>query len=137
MIAAGSPSPRGDRPRHPAENGASVRDNVMTVLTQALGLMLGERCTGAGRGADGNIRSAVIRSMSGLSSTVMTPGALLREARTPSGLSQADLAARAGVAQSVISIYESGCRHRVEVLRLIEMVGGSLTTLPHRLWKVC
>lgn len=37
-------------------------------------------------------------------------GALLREARTASGLSQAELAAKAGVTQSVISVYESGHR---------------------------
>jgi len=37
-------------------------------------------------------------------------GALLREARRRAGLSQAELAVRAGVAQSVISVYESGRR---------------------------
>jgi predicted nucleotidyltransferase len=37
-------------------------------------------------------------------------GALLREARRRAGLSQAELAARTGVAQSVISVYESGRR---------------------------
>jgi predicted nucleotidyltransferase/DNA-binding XRE family transcriptional regulator len=37
-------------------------------------------------------------------------GALLRQARTRAGLSQAELAARAGVTQSVISAYESGHR---------------------------
>lgn len=37
-------------------------------------------------------------------------GALLRQARKASGLSQADLATRAGVTQSVISVYESGSR---------------------------
>lgn len=35
---------------------------------------------------------------------------LLREARRRSGLSQAELARRAGIAQSVVSIYESGRR---------------------------
>lgn len=35
---------------------------------------------------------------------------LLREARTSSGLSQAELACRAGITQSVISVYESGRR---------------------------
>lgn len=35
---------------------------------------------------------------------------LLREARTAAGLSQMELAARAGVVQSVISVYESGRR---------------------------
>ena len=37
-------------------------------------------------------------------------GALLRTARSRAGLSQAELAARAGVTQSVISVYESGHR---------------------------
>jgi predicted nucleotidyltransferase/DNA-binding XRE family transcriptional regulator len=37
-------------------------------------------------------------------------GSLLREARTAAGLSQAELADRAGVTQSVISVYESGHR---------------------------
>lgn len=37
-------------------------------------------------------------------------GALLRRARKRSGLSQSELAARAGTAQSVISVYESGRR---------------------------
>jgi len=37
-------------------------------------------------------------------------GAVLREARLRAGLSQSELARRAGVAQSVISMYESGHR---------------------------
>lgn len=37
-------------------------------------------------------------------------GRLLREARTAAGLSQADVASRAGVTQSVISVYEAGRR---------------------------
>jgi predicted nucleotidyltransferase len=37
-------------------------------------------------------------------------GELLRAARVAAGLSQAELAARAGVTQSVISVYESGHR---------------------------
>lgn len=37
-------------------------------------------------------------------------GSLLREARTAAGLSQAELASRAGVTQSVISVYEAGRR---------------------------
>jgi uncharacterized protein len=40
----------------------------------------------------------------------MTAGALLRQARKAAGLSQEELAARAGVTQSVISAYESGHR---------------------------
>lgn len=40
----------------------------------------------------------------------MSAGALLRRARTRAGLTQAELAARAGVAQSVVSAYENGRR---------------------------
>lgn len=39
-----------------------------------------------------------------------TPGGLLREARRRAGLTQAALAHRAGVTQSVVSAYESGAR---------------------------
>jgi hypothetical protein len=55
-------------------------------------------------------------------------GSLLRRARTSAGLSQAELAARAGVTQSVISAYESG--HRQPALptlaALIEAAGSEL-----------
>jgi uncharacterized protein len=57
-------------------------------------------------------------------------GALLRRARTGAGLSQAELAARAGITQSVISAYESG--HRQPALptlaALIEAAGYELVT---------
>lgn len=57
-----------------------------------------------------------------------TAGALLRRARAGTGLSQAELAARAGVTQSVISAYESG--HRQPALTtlaaLIEAAGYEL-----------
>jgi predicted nucleotidyltransferase/DNA-binding XRE family transcriptional regulator len=58
-----------------------------------------------------------------------TAGALLRQARKRAGLSQADLAARAGVTQSVVSAYESGQRQpSVPVLaRLIGATGSELT----------
>src|SRR6516225_3417785 len=46
-----------------------------------------------------------------------TAGALLRQARVAAGLSQAELAARAGVTQSVISAYESS--HRQPALRTL------------------
>jgi hypothetical protein len=39
-----------------------------------------------------------------------TSGAVLRAARRRAGLSQAELARRAGIAQSVVSVYESGRR---------------------------
>jgi predicted nucleotidyltransferase/DNA-binding XRE family transcriptional regulator len=55
-------------------------------------------------------------------------GVLLRRARAGAGLSQAELAARAGVTQSVISAYESG--HRQPSLptlaRLVEAAGQEL-----------
>lgn len=55
-------------------------------------------------------------------------GALIREARRRARLSQTDLARRAGVAQSVVSAYESGHREpSVRVLaRLIEATGQEL-----------
>jgi predicted nucleotidyltransferase/DNA-binding XRE family transcriptional regulator len=57
-----------------------------------------------------------------------TAGALLREARTGAGLSQVELAERAGVTQSVISAYESG--HRQPALptlaALVEAAGYDL-----------
>ena len=57
-----------------------------------------------------------------------TAGELLREARRRAGLSQMDLAARAGVTQSVISAYESGHRQpAIPTLRaLIEATGHEL-----------
>lgn len=53
---------------------------------------------------------------------------LLREARQRSGLSQAELARRAGVTQSVISAYESGQRQPAlpTLARLIEAAGLEL-----------
>jgi hypothetical protein len=60
----------------------------------------------------------------------MTAGVLLQRARQRAGLSQVELAARAGVTQSVISAYESG--HRQPSLptlaHLIEAAGYELTT---------
>jgi uncharacterized protein len=58
-----------------------------------------------------------------------TAGALLRQARQRSGLSQVELAARAGVTQSVISTYESGYRQPSlpTLAALIEAAGYELT----------
>jgi uncharacterized protein len=57
-----------------------------------------------------------------------TAGSLLRRARQGAGISQAELAFRAGVAQSVISAYEAG--HRQPSLptlaRLIDAAGSDL-----------
>ena len=56
-------------------------------------------------------------------------GALLRRARKQAGLSQMDLAARAGVTQSVISAYEAGQRQPSipALARLIGAAGFELT----------
>lgn len=58
----------------------------------------------------------------------MGSGTLLREARQRARLSQTDLARRAGVAQSVISAYESGQREPSlrTLQRLVEATGGWL-----------
>lgn len=60
----------------------------------------------------------------------VTPSAatLLRTARTAAGLSQAELAARAGVTQSVISVYESGRRQPAlpTLTALVEAAGARL-----------
>ena len=65
-----------------------------------------------------------------MSSENLTAAGLLRQARQRAGMSQAELAARAGVTQSVISAYESG--HRQPSLpmlaALIEATGFELAT---------
>jgi uncharacterized protein len=53
---------------------------------------------------------STIRYTCGMAGKMTEAGALLRRARQGAGLSQAELAARAGVTQSVISAYESGHR---------------------------
>jgi hypothetical protein len=59
----------------------------------------------------------------------VTSAALLREARERARLSQTDLAKRAGVAQSVISAYESGRREPglATLTRLIAATGHELS----------
>ncbi len=61
-------------------------------------------------------------------------GALLRQARQRAGLSQVELAAKAGVSQSVISAYESG--HRQPSLptlaALVDATGFELATAVRR-----
>ncbi len=56
-------------------------------------------------------------------------GALVRQARKRADLSQVDLAARAGVTQSVISAYESGQRQPSipALARLVDAAGFELT----------
>jgi uncharacterized protein len=58
-----------------------------------------------------------------------TAAALLRRARQQSQLSQTDLARRAGVAQSVISAYESGRREPSlrTLTRLVQATGNELS----------
>lgn len=58
----------------------------------------------------------------------MAAGALLRRARRNAGLSQAELATRAGVTQSVISAYESGHRQPAvpTLVALIDATGYDL-----------
>jgi predicted nucleotidyltransferase/DNA-binding XRE family transcriptional regulator len=60
---------------------------------------------------------------------VEASGRLLSEARTRAGLSQTELARRAGVAQSVISEYEAGRRQPAlpTLSRLISATGHELT----------
>ena len=57
-----------------------------------------------------------------------TAGSLLRDARRRSGLSQAELAERAGIAQSVVSVYESGRREPslATIARLVRATGHEL-----------
>lgn len=69
-----------------------------------------------------------------MTSQDLTAGALLRQARQRAGLSQLELAARAGVTQSVISAYESG--HRQPSLptlaALVDAAGFELATSVRR-----
>ena len=60
---------------------------------------------------------------------MVTAGAVLRQARKRAGLSQVELATRAGVTQSVISAYESEQRQPSipALARLIEAAGYELT----------
>jgi uncharacterized protein len=64
----------------------------------------------------------------------LTAGRMLREARQRAGMSQVELAARAGVTQSVISAYESGHRQpSVPTLKaLIEATGFEMQTAIRR-----
>jgi uncharacterized protein len=61
-------------------------------------------------------------------SETVTAGALLRQARKEAGMSQQELAARAGVTQSVISAYESGHRQPAipTLAALVDATGSEL-----------
>lgn len=60
-----------------------------------------------------------------------SPGHVLRQARLQAGLSQVELARRAGVTQSVISAYESGSRQPSlpTLARLVRATGSELELL--------
>jgi hypothetical protein len=64
-----------------------------------------------------------------VSSERVTAAALLRQARLRAGLSQVELATRAGVTQSVISAYEAGRREPalVTLATLVDATGYELT----------
>jgi len=64
-----------------------------------------------------------------------TSSQLLREARRSASLSQTELAQRAGVAQSVVSAYESGRREPAlsTLVRLIHATGNSLSLTIERM----
>jgi uncharacterized protein len=77
---------------------------------------------------------STIRYIQLMTSDDLTAATLLRQARQRAGLSQVELAARAGVTQSVISSYESGHRQpSVPTLAaLIEATGFELETVIRR-----
>jgi uncharacterized protein len=60
--------------------------------------------------------------------SVKEAGSLLRQARQAAGLTQAELARRAGITQSVISAYESG-RREPAVSTLSRLIGATGATL--------
>jgi hypothetical protein len=71
-----------------------------------------------------------------VNATHRSAGTILREARMKAGLSQVELARLAGVAQSVVSAYESGRRQPAlpTLVRLIEATGQDIDVvlLPRR-----
>jgi len=85
-------------------------------------------------------RSAIIEVVTDSDETA---GILLRRARVGAGLSQAELAVRAGVAQSVISAYEAGRRQPAlpTLARLIDATGYDLVVdiqwQPPQLSRLC
>ncbi len=72
---------------------------------------------------------STIRYTGSVDRKTITAGSLLRQARTLARFSQVELAARAGVTQSVISAYESGQRQPSipALARLIDAAGFELT----------
>lgn len=67
--------------------------------------------------------------MRGVRASEVTAGAVLHQARSRAGLSQRELAHRAGVSQSVIAAYERGAREPslATLAALVEATGISLT----------
>jgi transcriptional regulator with XRE-family HTH domain len=71
---------------------------------------------------------STIRYIRSVASEGLDAGSLLRQARRGAGLSQVELASRAGVTQSVISAYESGHRQpsMATLAALVEAAGYEL-----------
>jgi predicted nucleotidyltransferase/DNA-binding XRE family transcriptional regulator len=74
------------------------------------------------------VKLLTIRYTGDVVSEAVTAGALLRQARKEAGMSQQELAARAGVTQSVISAYESGHRQPAipTLAALVDATGNKL-----------
>jgi len=80
-----------------------------------------------------------IRYTGDVVSEAVTAGALLRQARKEAGMSQQELAARAGVTQSVISAYESGHRQPAipTLAALVDATGNKLVIgLRRQPWRM-
>ena len=83
---------------------------------------------GAPDASPGAWEPLTIRYTAGVEAAATSAGALLRQARTGAGLSQVELARRAGVTQSVISAYESGRRQPSlpTLVKLVEATGSRI-----------
>src|SRR5258708_18234349 len=105
-----------------------LRRILRTHLLRTSGLRMALPGTRDQQGATGSGLST-IRYTRLVDPKVVTAGAVLRQARKRAGLSQVELATRAGVTQSVISAYESEQRQPSipALARLIEAAGYELT----------
>jgi predicted nucleotidyltransferase/DNA-binding XRE family transcriptional regulator len=85
------------------------------------------------------VKLLTIRYTGDVVSEAVTAGALLRQARKEAGMSQQELAARAGVTQSVISAYESGHRQPAipTLAALVDATGNKLVIgLRRQPWRM-
>src|SRR6266700_4000128 len=116
----------------PASDRTSVPGSVTTPPVSLLAAQ-GPRCGGPG-GTElslGCLPPLIYRQsaiMGGVDRADEMAGGRLRRARVGAGLSQAELAFRAGIAQSVISAYEAGRRQPSlpTLARLIDAAGCDL-----------